>query len=104
MAKPVLDPQRGEWVVHTHNLSYFSRLADADTFDRLALIETHRRGVENAGQVAAVLDGAEWLQGFARSSLGWIVAPARCAADSRLSPRGRICGQDWPGHLGRRYA
>jgi hypothetical protein len=30
----------------------------------LALVETHRRGLEAAGQVAAVLDGAEWLQGF----------------------------------------
>lgn len=65
VGEPVLDAKRGEWVVHTHNLSYFSRLATADTFDRLALVETHRRGVENAGQVAAVVDGAEWLQGFA---------------------------------------
>ncbi len=65
VAEPVLE--KGERVVHTRNLSYFSRLADADTFARLALVETHRRGVENAGQVAAVLDGAEWLQGFA----GW---------------------------------
>ncbi|MBI3910823.1 MAG: ISKra4 family transposase, partial [Armatimonadetes bacterium] len=56
--------EKGEWVVHTRHLSYFSRLADAETFDHLALVETHRRGVENAGQVAAVLDGAEWLQGF----------------------------------------
>jgi hypothetical protein len=63
VAEPVVE--KGEPVVHTRNLSYFSRLADADTFDRLALVETHRRGVENAGQVAAVLDGAEWLQGFA---------------------------------------
>lgn len=63
VAAPVME--KGEAVVHTHHLSYFSRLADADTFDRLALVETHRRGVENAGQVAAVLDGAEWLQGFA---------------------------------------
>jgi hypothetical protein len=63
VAEPVLE--KGEPVVHTHDLSYFSRLADADTFDRLALVETHRRGVENAGQVAAVVDGAEWLQGFA---------------------------------------
>jgi len=62
---PVLDAKHHEWVVHTHQLSYFSRLADADTFNRLALVETHRRGVENAGQVAAVVDGAEWLQGFA---------------------------------------
>ncbi len=65
VAEPVMDPKQGEWVVHTRNLSYFSRLAEADSFDRLALVETHRRGVENAGQVAAVLDGAEWLQGFA---------------------------------------
>ena len=59
--------EKGAWVVHTHNLSYFSRLADADTFDRLALVETHRRGVENAGQVAAVQDGSESrsVQGFA---------------------------------------
>jgi hypothetical protein len=63
VAEPVME--KGEAVVHTRHLSYFSRLADADTFDRLALVETHRRGVENAGQVAAVLDGAEWLQGFA---------------------------------------
>lgn len=60
----VLDAKRGEWVVHTQHLSYFSRLAEADTFNRLALVETHRRGVENAGQVGAVQDGAEWLQGF----------------------------------------
>lgn len=56
--------EQGERVVHTQHLSDFSRLADADTFARLALAETHRRGVETAGQVAAVLDGAEWLQGF----------------------------------------
>lgn len=65
VGEPVHDAKRGEWVVHTQHLSYFSRLATADSFDRLALVETHRRGVENAGQVAAVLDGAEWLQGFA---------------------------------------
>lgn len=65
VGEPVLDAKRGEWVVHTHHLSYFSRLATADSFDRLALVETHRRGVENAGQVAVVVDGAEWLQGFA---------------------------------------
>jgi hypothetical protein len=56
--------RRGEMVVETHNLSYFSRLVDSDTFQRLALVETHRRGVERAGQVAAVTDGAEWIQAF----------------------------------------
>jgi hypothetical protein len=55
---------KGEPVVHTTALSYFSRLTDSDTFARLALVETHRRGVESARAVAAVSDGAEWLQGF----------------------------------------
>jgi hypothetical protein len=62
VAEPVLE--QGEWVVHSHDLSYFSRLMDSDTFGRLALVETHRRGVETAGQVAAVADGAEWEQEF----------------------------------------
>ena len=49
---------------HTTNLSYFSRLADAETFTRLAYVETYRRGTESAGVVCAVQDGAEWLQGL----------------------------------------
>jgi len=57
-------PEHGEPVVHTRKLSYFSRKVNAETFDRLALVETHRRGIENAGQVAAVMDGAEWEQGL----------------------------------------
>jgi hypothetical protein len=59
---PVLE--QGEWVVHTGELSYFSRLADAESFGRLALVETHRRGTETAHTVCAVSDGAEWIQGF----------------------------------------
>jgi len=50
--------------VHTRNLSYFSRKENAETFNRLALVEIHRRGIENAVAVAAVMDGAEWEQGF----------------------------------------
>ncbi len=50
---------------HTQALSYFSRLTTAENFTRLALVETHRRGVEQARQVAAVMDGADWLQTFA---------------------------------------
>lgn len=61
---PVTDPKSGETVVHSTDLSYFSRLADADTFGRLALVETQRRGTETAKQVCAVTDGAEWEQGF----------------------------------------
>jgi len=62
VGKPVLE--QGEWVVHTTELSYFSRLAEAEAFGRLALVETHRRGTETAQQVCAVTDGAEWEQGF----------------------------------------
>jgi len=59
---PGWEARTGEAVVQTTNLSYFSRLADADTFTRLALVETHRRGTATAGAVAAVVDGAEWEQ------------------------------------------
>jgi hypothetical protein len=56
--------ENGERVVHTRNLSYFSRKVNAEAFQRLALVEIHRRGVEHAQEVAAVMDGAEWEQGF----------------------------------------
>jgi hypothetical protein len=56
--------EKEEWVVHTQALSYFSRLASAEEFGRLALVEMHWRGVENAREVAAVQDGADWEQGF----------------------------------------
>ena len=56
--------EKGEMVIHTRNLSYFSRKVSAQEFGRLALVEMHRRGVENATQVAAVMDGAEWEQSF----------------------------------------
>jgi hypothetical protein len=67
---PVFRAKAGEWVAPTGELSYFSRLADADTFGRLALLETQRRGTERAGVVAAVTDGAEWEQGFIDRHLG----------------------------------
>ena len=53
----------GEQVVHTHMI-YFSRKVSAQEFGRLALMEMHRRGVENAKQVAAVMDGTDWEQSF----------------------------------------
>lgn len=57
--------QRGaEGNLRATKLSYFSRLTDAATFIRLATIETHRRGVEQALLVAAVNDGADWIQLF----------------------------------------
>ena len=49
---------------HTTDLTYFSRLADAQTFTRQAYVEAHRRGIETAKVVCAVQDGAEWLQGL----------------------------------------
>lgn len=60
---PVLT-KTGEAEVHTTELSYFSRLTDHATFGRLATVETYRRGTTRAGSVAAVVDGAEWEQGF----------------------------------------
>src|SRR5262249_13292095 len=62
VGEPVLE--QGEWVVHARELSYFSRLADAETFTEAALVEVQRRGVEGARQVAGVVDGALWCQGF----------------------------------------
>ena len=56
--------EKGEMVVHTRNLSYFSRKVSAQEFGRLALVEMQRRGVEQAKQVAAVMDGADWEQSF----------------------------------------
>jgi len=56
--------EKEEWVVHSREHSYFSRLCEASEFRRLALVETQRRGVENAKVIAAVTDGAEWEQGL----------------------------------------
>ncbi len=49
---------------HTTDLSYFSRLADAESFTRQAYVESYRRGTETAKVVCAVQDGAEWEQGL----------------------------------------
>lgn len=56
--------EQGEWVVHTTNLSYFSRLASAREFEQAATLELERRGVFRAEAVGAVNDGAEWCQSF----------------------------------------
>lgn len=58
----VTSNKRGE--VCTQQLSTFSRLAEAERFTEASLVETHRRGLERAGAVCAVQDGAEWLQGL----------------------------------------
>ncbi len=53
--------RRGQQEVRTTDLSYFSRMLDHETFTRVALAETHRRGTETAGVVCAVSDGAVWI-------------------------------------------
>jgi hypothetical protein len=50
--------------IHTGQLSYFSRMTDAETFADQAQVEMHRRGVSQATAVCAVTDGADWIQGF----------------------------------------
>lgn len=54
----------GQSVSTTDDLSYFSRLTSSETFGTLATLELHRRGLERAGRVSAVVDGAEWCQTF----------------------------------------
>jgi hypothetical protein len=56
--------ERGEGVVHPQERSSFSRLPEAETFGRVALVETPRRGTATAKTGCAVSDGAEWSQGF----------------------------------------
>lgn len=55
---------QGQGEVHTCQLSYFSRMTDAQTFGDLAEVEMRRRGVSQAKAVCAVTDGADWIQGF----------------------------------------
>src|SRR5207247_8158331 len=50
--------------IKPRELSYFSRMTDAATFDDLAQGEMARSDVVGASQVCAVMDGAEWLHGF----------------------------------------
>jgi hypothetical protein len=56
--------EKGEQESHCEQLSYFSRLMEAEQFGRAALVETWRRGLSESSKVSAVMDGAEWLQGF----------------------------------------
>lgn len=50
-------PEKGEVVVRTRNLSYFSRKMSSEEFETASLGEMYRRGVANAKAVAAVMDG-----------------------------------------------
>ena len=92
--------EAGKLVVHTTELSYFSRLTDHETFTRLALAETHRRGVTSAGRVAGVVDGAVWEQAFldyhrpdAVRILDWCHAAQYLAAVAAALFAGEAAGQ-----------
>lgn len=62
---PCPTPRRPAAAPRTTELSYFACLADVERFSWRATVETHRRGVETAGTVCAVSDGALWCQQFA---------------------------------------
>ena len=50
--------------VKTSDLSYFSRSYRVREFERYALAELERRGVEQAQKVITVNDGATWIENF----------------------------------------
>jgi hypothetical protein len=50
--------------VKTRDISYFTRSYGVRDFERYALAELHRRGLEKAKTVVAVNDGAAWIQSF----------------------------------------
>jgi hypothetical protein len=87
-------------------LSYFSRRAEAETFVRLATVETHRRGVETAGLVALVVDGSPWCQQVADlhrpdavrvldfpHAVGYLAAAAQAAFGPGTERTGEWLGQ-----------
>jgi hypothetical protein len=56
--------KKSEIEVKSSELSYFSRSYPARDFERYALAEIHRRGMENAEEIVTVNDGATWIQSF----------------------------------------
>lgn len=62
VGEPIL--VHGEVQRPLREISSFSRLCDNKQFERLSLVETQRRGLERAQRVAALADGAEWIQGL----------------------------------------
>jgi hypothetical protein len=54
--------REGQAVACTRDVSYASRLADADQFIELVRLEIWRRGTRRAEVVCAVADGAPWIQ------------------------------------------
>ena len=64
LAIGTIEQSAPEGAARARDLSYFSRMTDHQSFGWLAAVETRQRGTWNAGKVCAVLDGAEWPQGF----------------------------------------
>lgn len=58
------EEKAGKIEVKTTNISYFSRSYPIREFERYALAELHRRGLENASLVVTVNDGSQWIQSF----------------------------------------
>jgi hypothetical protein len=56
--------RRPDQEVRMTDITYFSRMAPAETFTELSIGEMDRRGIFQAKQVCAVSDGAEWIQHF----------------------------------------
>jgi transposase len=50
--------------VKVTHLSYFSRMTDANSFEKLSEVEIRRRRVRDAQRMCAVTDGAIWLHHF----------------------------------------
>lgn len=90
----------GEPVVRTRELSYFSRLADHETFRRQAWPELHRRGLETAEQVIWLADGSEWCQGFGlyhREAAVFILDFSHAAAHLARAAQATYGAQTLPG-------
>ena len=59
-----VEPAKSGESVHSTKLSSFSRMLEVETFTEQATGELQRRGVDQASKVCAVMDGAEWIDGF----------------------------------------
>jgi len=61
----IWNAKKGRVEVKGKDISYFSRSYRAREFERYALAELQRRGIDNAEQVVTINDGAKWIQSFA---------------------------------------
>lgn len=103
VSEPAPGPAATAGTPKTSTWSYFSRMTDAPTFTRLALVEIHERGVATAGTVCAVADGAGWNQGFVDYHRPDAVRILDCphavehlnTAVQATFGRESLCGQAW---------